>query len=141
MKKRITIYCESQLRVIFRDYNKAYFDNILPVPNFKIRHSVNTLGYFSYMYDEYDSETIEISDFYAYTPNQLRDLMVHEMIHYYLFYTGEDMNLDHGKAFLRKARQLNKTYGLHITPIIDLRRYKARPDAPLLKRLYFRFIQ
>ena len=26
-------------------------------------------------------------------------------------------------CLLRKARQLNKTYGLHVTPIIDLRRY------------------
>ena len=137
------VYCESQLRLLFMQYNMDYFGDILPMPIFKIRHSVNILGYFSYRPDEMfgTTETIEISDFYAYSPNQLRDLMVHEMIHYYLFYTGEDMNLDHGKAFLRKARQLNKTYGLHITPIIDLRRYKARPDAPLLKRLYFRFIQ
>ena len=78
--------CEAQIRCLFRQYNANYFGGILPMPYVKIRHSVNTLGYFSYMPDEVygTTETIEISDFYAYTENQLRDIVVHEMIHYYL---------------------------------------------------------
>ena len=79
--------CESQIRCLFRQFNKDYFGNILPMPYIKIRHSVNTLGYFSYMQNEMSgtTETLEISDFYAYTSNQLRDIVVHEMIHYYLY--------------------------------------------------------
>jgi hypothetical protein len=46
-----------------------------------------------------------------------------------------------GKAFKKKARQLNKMYGLHVTPTIDLTTYKPRNDAPFLKRLYFRLIR
>lgn len=82
--------CESQIRCLFRQYNEDYFGSLLPMPFFKIRHSVNTLGYFSYMPDEVfgTTETLEISDFYEYTPNQLRDIIVHEMIHYYLYYIG-----------------------------------------------------
>lgn len=140
--QRVRVFCEAQLGCMFIDYNNAYFDNILPIPNFKIRHSVKILGYFSYIYDEFGPiETIEISDFYAYTPNQLRDIMVHEMIHYYLYYIGEDVKLKHGKAFKKKARQLNKMYGLHVTPTIDLTTYKPRNDAPFLKRIYFRLIR
>ena len=134
--------CESQIRCLFRQFNKDYFGNILPMPYIKIRHSVNTLGYFSYMQNEMSgtTETLEISDFYAYTSNQLRDIVVHEMIHYYLYYIGEDVRLKHGKSFMRMARQLNQSYGLHVTPTIDLTRMKPRPNAPYLKRLLFRII-
>ena len=136
------VYCESQLRLLFIQYNTDYFGDILPMPNFKIRHSVNTLGYFSYWPGEPygTTETIEISDFYDYKPNQLRDILVHEMVHYYLYYIGEDVRLKHGKSFMRMARQLNQSYGLHVTPTIDLTRMKPRPDAPYLKRLLFRII-
>ena len=134
--------CESQIRCLFRQFNKDYFGNILPMPHIKIRHSVNTLGYFSYMQNEMfgTTETLEISDFYAYTSNQLRDIVVHEMIHYYLYYIGEDVRLKHGKSFMRMARQLNQSYGLHVTPTIDLTRMKPRPNAPYLKRLLFKII-
>ena len=134
--------CESQIRCLFRQFNQDYFGNILPMPYIKIRHSVNTLGYFSYMQNEMSgtTETLEISDFYAYTSNQLRDIVVHEMIHYYLYYIGEDVRLKHGKSFKRMARQLNQTYGLHVTSTIDLTRMKPRPDAPYLKRLLFKII-
>lgn len=134
--------CESQIRCLFRQFNKDYFGNILPMPYIKIRHSVNTLGYFSCMQNEMSgtTETLEISDFYAYTSNQLRDIVVHEMIHYYLYYIGEDVRLKHGKSFMRMARQLNQSYGLHVTPTIDLTRMKPRPDAPYLKRLLFKII-
>ena len=134
--------CESQIRCLFRQFNKDYFGNILPMPYIKIRHSVNTLGYFSYMQNEMfgTTETLEISDFYEYTSNQLRDIVVHEMIHYYLYYIGEDVRLKHGKSFMRMARQLNQSYGLHVRPTIDLTTMKPRPDAPYLKRLLFKII-
>lgn len=134
--------CESQIRCLFRQFNQDYFGNLLPMPYIKIRHSVNTLGYFSYMQNEMfgTTETLEISDVYEYTSNQLRDIVVHEMIHYYLYYIGEDVRLKHGKSFMRMARQLNQSYGLHVTPTIDLTRMKPRPDAPYLKRLLFKII-
>ena len=134
--------CESQIRCLFRQFNQDYFGNLLPMPYIKIRHSVNTLGYFSYMQNEMfgTTETLEISDFYEYTSNQLRDIVVHEMIHYYLYYIGEAVRLKHGKSFMRMARQLNQSYGLHVTPTIDLTRMKPRPDAPYLKRLLFKII-
>ena len=134
--------CEAQIRCLFRQYNANYFGGILPMPYVKIRLSVNTLGYFSYMPDEMygTTETIEISDFYAYTENQLRDIVVHEMIHYYLYYIGEDVRLRHGKAFKNMARLLNNTYGLHVTPTIDLSKMKPRQDAPYFRKLIFRLI-
>lgn len=136
------IYCISQLRVIFREYNKAYFGNILPMPYFKIRHSVNILGLFHYDPRAVPgtTETIEISDFYDYTESQLRNLMVHEMLHYYLAYTGIEVYPDHGDSFINMAKQLNRTYGLNITPNVVLKRMTPRANAPFFKRLYYKLI-
>ena len=136
------LYGIAHLQVIFREFNKAYFGNILPMPIFRIMHEVDLLGLFTY--SPYSvpgtTEVIDISDFYDYDGNQLRDLLVHEMIHYYLCYTGVEVYPSHGPAFLNMARRLNLTYGLNVTPIIDLTKMTPRSDAPFLKRLYYWWI-
>ena len=136
------LYGIAHLQVIFREFNKAYFGNILPMPYFRIMHGVNLLGLFTYSPGSVPgtTEVIDISDFYDYDGNQLRDLLVHEMIHYYLCYTGVEVYPSHGTAFVNMARRLNHTYGLNVTPTIDLSKMKPRSDAPFLKRLYFRLI-
>ena len=90
----------------FHLYNFDYFDNKLPTPNFKVKHSYRTLGFFSCEYDEDGymfNQTIEISDNYDYTESQLRDILVHEMIHYYLAYKGIDPQCNHGREFNKMA--------------------------------------
>lgn len=86
----------------FNIYNIDYFDGVLELPEFKIIHSKKILGCFTCMLDFDDSlynPVIEISDAYLYTEEQFRNLLLHEMIHYYLAYTQEDINVTHGKAF------------------------------------------
>ena len=97
----------------FHLYNFDYFGNKLPAPNFKVKHSYRTLGYFSCEYDEDGymfNQTIEVSDNYDYTESQLRDIIVHEMIHYYN----------------KMADEFNKKYGMNITPTIDLTPYTIK---------------
>lgn len=120
---RNTIY------ISFHLYNFEYFGNELPAPNFKVRHSYRTLGFFSCEYDEDGNmlnPTIEISDYYDYTESQLRDILVHEMIHYCLAYNGVDPQCKHGEAFQRQANLFNRTYGMNITSTIDLTPYKIK---------------
>lgn len=110
-------------------YNDDYFDGVLPCPNLKIRHSYRTLGYFSCEYDEYGNmfnQTIEMSDNYDYTESQLRDIFVHEMIHYYLAYKGIDTRCRHGKEFKKMAREFNSKYGMNITPTINVTPYQIK---------------
>ena len=45
---------------------------------------------------------------------ELRDVIVHEMIHYHLAYTGEDWRVRHGESFKKMAEELNDEYGLNI---------------------------
>lgn len=113
----------------FHLYNFDYFGNKLPAPNFKVKHSYRTLGFFSCEYDEDGymfNQTIEISDNYDYTESQLRDILVHEMIHYYLAYKGIDPQCNHGIEFNKMADNFNRTYGMNITSTIDLTPYKIK---------------
>ena len=77
--------------------NMEYFGGELMFPEFELLHSKNTC-----------------------------DIMCHEMIHYYLAYTGVDRNCHHGKEFKKMADQLNLNYGLHITKRLDVSKYKKR---------------
>jgi len=118
----------------FTEYNKNYFGNILPYPEFKIRKSYLTFGYFSCDYNpDYSMYNclLEISNRYNYTEEQLRDIMVHEMIHYYLAYTGKDIKMEHGEEFKKMANKLNRKYGLNITVTINSRLYERKPSFTL----------
>jgi hypothetical protein len=122
------------LMAYFTKYNNDYFGGVLPYPEFKIRKSYFTLGYFSCNYDEnynlYNC-VLEISNRYDYTEEQLRDIIVHEMIHYYLAYTGIDVKMNHGKEFNKMARELNENFGLHITPTINTESFKKKSSFSL----------
>ena len=118
----------------FTEYNNKYFGGILPYPEFKLRKSYLTFGYFSCNYNtDYSMYNcvLEISKRYNYTEEQLRDIMVHEMIHYYLAYTGKDVKMKHGKEFEKMANSLNKKYGLNITATIDSTPYEKKPSFTL----------
>lgn len=121
----------------FERYNRAYFEGKLPIPMFDLLHSFRTCGYFQYTkggwFDKtlYDP-TISMTDYYDFTEMQFKDIMVHEMIHYYLAYFSIDRRCRHGKKFMEMAERLNKTYGLHIEKILDISKYKRRKGTPAL---------
>ena len=121
----------------FDTCNMEYFDGKLLFPQFELLHSYRTCGYFEYTkggwFDKtlYDP-TISITDYYDFTEKQFRDIMVHEMIHYYLAYLGVDRRCSHGKMFKEMAERLNKTYHLNITKRLDITQYKRRKGTPLL---------
>lgn len=113
----------------FHEYNDLYFNGTLPFPQLKVRHSYRTLGYFYCDIDEYgriSNETIEISDSYNYTEEQLRDVLVHEMIHYYLLYIGLDKKCTHGKQFKKMCKEFNEKYGMHLSKRIDISNYNIK---------------
>jgi hypothetical protein len=111
--------------------NMEYFGGELMFPEFELLHSKNTCGYFKYTKGGWFDHTlydpiIMMTDYYDFTDSQYRDIMCHEMIHYYLAYTGVDRNCHHGKEFKKMADQLNLNYGLHITKRLDVSKYKKR---------------
>lgn len=125
----------------FDTCNMEYFEGKLLFPQFGLLHSYRTLGYFHYnkggWFDKnvYDP-IISITDYYDFTPKQFENIMVHEMIHYYLAYTGDDRQCRHGKSFRRMAEKLNKEHHLNIAKTTDVSKYKLRKGtSTLLYRL------
>ena len=121
----------------FNKCNIAYFEGKLPVPQFDLLHSFRTCGYFQYTTGGWFDKTVYdpiifMTDYYDFTEQQFVDIMVHEMIHYYLAYTGQDSRCRHGKKFKEMAERLNNQYGLHIVTEVDLSQYKRREGTPLL---------
>lgn len=120
---------ELNILSFFHIYNEKYFNGVLPIPTLRIMHSYRTLGYF---HCEIDNDgyilnpTIYISDNYEYTESQLKNIIVHEMIHYFLAYCGKDMKCHHGKEFRKMSQKLNSKYGLNITSTIDLTPFSIR---------------
>ena len=137
----------SIMLLTFDECNMRYFEGKLLFPQFELLHSYRTCGYFQYTkgrwFDKtlYDP-TISITDYYDFTETQFKDIMCHEMIHYYLAYFGIDRRCKHGKKFKEMAEQLNRTYGLNVTPYLNASNYKKRKGAPkftywLLKKIGF----
>lgn len=121
--------------------NMEFFEGKLLFPQFGLLHSYRTCGFFEYTKGGWFDRTlydpkISITDYYDFTEKQFRDILCHEMIHYYLAYFGEDRGCHHGKKFKNMANRLNRKYGLHITPYLDLSQYKRRDGAPKLSYWY-----
>lgn len=117
--------------------NMEFFEGELLFPQFGLLHSYRTCGFFEYTKGGWFDRTlydpmISITDYYDFTERQFRDILCHEMIHYYLAYFGEDRGCHHGKKFKNMADRLNRKYGLHITPYLNLSQYKRRDGAPKL---------
>ena len=123
--------------------NMEFFEGKLLFPQFGLLHSYRTCGFFEYTKGGWFDRTlydpkISITDYYDFTERQFRDILCHEMIHYYLAYFGEDRGCHHGKKFKNMADRLNRKYGLHITPYLNLSQYKRRDGAP---KLSYWFVQ
>ena len=125
-----------ELECHFRKFNELYFNGWLQMPKFKIIHSYKMLGYFDYQPTTCGGidPCISITDGYGFTYNQLRDILVHEMIHYYLAFSGQDVYVNHGNEFLNMARNFNYNYGTNITVTYNtLGYYKIKQCNFLLK--------
>lgn len=132
---------EENMKEKFREYNKAYFNNDLSLPNFKIIHAYWRCG--SFMYTRHKgrkrlaSKTICMSDYFDFTEEQYRDIMVHEMIHYLVIRDNVRDCDGHGDKFMEVANRLNSEYGLHITKNIDASLLKRKNDAPKFSWMLF----
>ena len=116
----------------FDKCNMKYFEGKLPFPMFDLLHSFRTCGYFHCDYEQVwfskklYNFCISMTDYYDFTQKQFEDILVHEMIHYYLAYFGLDKSCSHGREFKKMAKRLNQTYGLNITKTLDISQYKRR---------------
>lgn len=96
---------------LFNEANKEFFDNSLPVVIFKISNSKSTLGKFS-VNQIFNTKTISISKYYRVTREDVKETMIHEMVHLWQWETYKV--IDHLTTFKAKSREIErKSNGLY----------------------------
>ncbi len=58
---------------------------------------------------------LKISTGFDLPENELEDVVIHEMIHYYIYLNGIDDTSSHGKVFRSMMERINREYGRHLT--------------------------
>jgi len=119
---------------MFSECNKKYFNRELPMPKFGLINKTSILARFEF-FKEKEGEKIKhkkilFSDCFDFENSVFENLMVHEMIHYYLAWNGIKNPTEHNKEFMDIANKLNAEYGLNITKKVDASSFKKTENAP-----------
>ena len=98
-------------------------------------NKLNTLARFVYNKDKKGKhpikwQVVKITDCYDFPEEDFREIMVHELIHYYIAWNGIKDNKDHGREFMRIANEINEKYGLNVTKTKDASSFKRTENAP-----------
>lgn len=122
------------LREWFTRFNAEYFGGKLPEPRLLVSSARTQLGQFScrrvrkgwlrgYTTTGY---TIKVSDYYDMEERDYQQTLLHEMLHFYIAYTGRRDTSAHGQLFRQLAAQLNEAGGWHITATSRTEQYAVR---------------
>ena len=120
------------LRQTFEHYNNLIFDGKLPVPKLKWSRAKTRLGQMactrkmSWGRTKFYDFSISVSNYYKLTTEQIDDVLIHEMIHYSIAYTGLKDTSSHGIVFRGMMDKINRTFGRHITISVRTRNLQPR---------------
>ncbi len=122
------------LREWFGLFNKQYFNEELPEPRLLVSSARTQLGQFSCrrvrkgLFRGYTTTgfTIKVSDYYDMSEHDYQQTLLHEMIHYYIAYTGARDTSPHGAIFRQLAERINKVGGWKITISSKTDQYAVR---------------
>ncbi len=102
------------LESLFDEYNKLYFENELIKPLFNTYIGETTMGIFNVSKRQNQVRTkIMIARNVRFTQEDLKNVLVHEMIHLYV-YQKYGPGHGHKKPFIDKMNELNEKYGLDV---------------------------
>ena len=120
------------LRQAFEHYNDLIFEGKLPVPKLKWSRAKTRLGQMackrkmSWGRTKYCDFTISVSNYYKLTKEEIDDVLIHEMIHYSIAYTGLKDTSAHGIVFRGMMEKINRTFNRHITISVRTRNLQPR---------------
>ena len=120
------------LRQAFEHYNDLIFEGKLPLPKLKWSRTKTRLGQMackrktSWGRTKYYDFTISVSNYYKLTKEEIDDVLIHEMIHYSIAYTGLKDTSAHGVIFRGMMDKINRTFNRHITISVRTRNLQAR---------------
>lgn len=112
----------TEIQHIFTKYNDLCFDGKLPMPRIRIGNAKGYLGQLRYKVKKEKNGRLTYSDFslnftqkYDLSQQKLEDVVVHEMIHYYIHYNNIQDTSAHGAVFRKMMNDINTRFKRHIT--------------------------
>lgn len=115
----------------FGRFNREYFGGKLPVPDLSLTRARTRLGQMSYKRATrwgrtklYDFQ-ISLTTYYDMTERQAQNVLLHEMIHYVIGYTGLKDTSAHGIVFRGIMDKLNRQYGWDIRIMTSTKGWKV----------------
>lgn len=105
----------------FWDYNRQFFNGSLPEPLFRLSNVKTYLGVCRYRKRRMPDGSFEYYDFKIcintridLSEKELEEIIIHEMIHYYIGLNHPEEMAGHGPLFRRIMGEINSRYGRHI---------------------------
>ena len=121
------VYNISDIESIFNSLNRLVFDSELPMVKIEIDDAKGYIGRLECRkrIDKFGNVTghsdfvMKISRSRSLDRNQLEDVILHEMIHYYIDYYNLHDDSQHGGIFKSMMFQINRTYGRNVKVLYD----------------------
>ena len=114
----------------FKRFDQDYFGGKLPVPELGLTRAKTRLGQMAFKRATrwgrtklYDFK-ISMSTYYDMTDMQAKSVLLHEMIHYIIAYTGLKDTSSHGIVFRGMMDNLNRKYGWEIRVMTSTKGWK-----------------
>lgn len=115
----------------FKRFDQEYFGGKLPLPELALTRAKTRLGQLAFKRASrwgrtklYDFK-LSISTYYDMTEQQAKSVLLHEMIHYIIGYTGLKDTSPHGVVFRGMMDNLNRKYGWDIRVMTSTKGWKV----------------
>lgn len=115
----------------FRRFDHDYFGGKLPVPELGLTRAKTRLGQLAYKRATRWGRTklyafkLSMSTYYDMTDRQAKSVLLHEMIHYIIGFTGLKDTAPHGIVFWGMMDNLNRKYGWDIRVMTSTKGWKV----------------
>lgn len=109
-----------RLQEWFDRFNVAHFGGSLPVPRLALSHSKKSLGTYRHGWKtalgvrRKTDHCIHVSTFYDRSESEYQDVLIHEMIHYYISLRNIRDDAPHGRRFREIMLRINAEGNRHI---------------------------
>lgn len=115
----------------FKRFDQEYFGGKLPLPELSLTRAKTRLGQLAFKRASrwgrtklYDFK-LSMSTYYDMTEQQAKSVLLHEMIHYIIGYTGLKDTAPHGVVFRGMMDNLNRKYGWDIWVMTSTKGWKV----------------
>ena len=115
----------------FKRFDQEYFGGKLPLPELVLTRAKTRLGQLAFKRASrwgrtrlYDFK-LSMSTYYDMTEQQAKSVLLHEMIHYIIGYTGLKDTSPHGVVFRGMMDNLNRKYGWDIRVMTSTKGWKV----------------